>query len=402
MTTAVSNKPNYDSLTEEQAYGVKFAKEWFPSKTSKQMMKIAGFAGTGKSFLVQFIIKELNLDPQKEVAFLAPTGKAALVLTQKANGEYQATTIHKLIYELDDSSKVPAFILRNKETLKEAGIKLIVVDEWSMVDGKTEQDLLSFGIKIMAVGDQGQLDPVVTGNTKRGSGLSNPDVVLTKIHRQAEGSSIIYLSMLARERKIIKPGRYDENVFVLRKRDLESQRLLSLYMRSDQVLCGRNNTRKKINNDIRQALGFTSPLPQVSDKVICTKNNWDKSIKGIPLVNGITGFVEYSKEEHAVSNQPVPRDVMKIKFRPDFMDEKFDDILLLHDHFKQDKVELQRDEYSLYDQFDYGYAITAHKSQGSQWDNVVVLNEVLNKGTHHKWLYTAITRAAEKLVLIVD
>jgi exodeoxyribonuclease V len=385
------------TLTPKQAEAVRLAKQWY--KGSEQVMAIVGYAGTGKSFLVDYIISDLGIS-YDEVAFVAYTGKAALVLTQKSNGKYQATTIHKLIYELDDSQKTPQFVLRDKASLTQK-YKLIVVDEASMVDRKIEEDLKSFGIKILAIGDQGQLEPVSSGKgDNKGTLLENPAVVLTEIHRQAEGNPIIHLSMLARQRKRIEPGKYGDKAYVLRKQDLDPRRLLSIYMRADQVLCGYNNTRKRINQDIRRALGFTSPLPQVSDKVICTKNNWSKSINGIALVNGMTGFVQ-ELQENVKKDNFIRRDCMKIAFRPDFMKESFKDVLLLHDEFKNNKVELSREEYSIYDQFDFGYVITTHKSQGSQWNNVVLINEVLNSESHHRWLYTGITRAADKLILIV-
>jgi len=383
-------------LTPMQQEAVNRIVHWY-KHSSKDTFFLAGYAGTGKSTLVNYVIEQLGLRLNR-VAFACYTGKAALVLTQKADGRYRAQTIHRLIYKLDvDTKGKPQFVKKEKEEL--AHIKLIVIDEASMVDGQIMEDLRSFGKKILFIGDQGQLPPVSqAGNEEFVQMFHNPDFALTEIHRQAEGNPIIHLSMLARTKKKIDYGWYGKEVLVINQRDWLAIRE-KVYTTADQIICGYNRTRQSLNQDIRRYLGFTDDLPQVGDKLICTRNNWGKNIHEISLVNGMTGFVKEVKELE--KNYEITRDAFEIKFQPDFTDECFEQLYLLEDHFKGNKYQLLPYEYNVYCEFDFGYVITCHKSQGSQWEKVVVINEVLSVEEHHRWLYTAITRSSDKLVLVL-
>lgn len=378
------------TLTNQQDIAVKGIKEWF-LKGNVQDCSLVGYAGTGKTFLVNYIIKELGFTV-KEVAFAAYTGKASLVLKRRMT-EFDCKTIHRLAYTLDPDSKVPAFILKKKKDLK--GIKLIVIDEASMVTKSIYEDLLTFGIPILLIGDEGQLPAI--GETF--NVLANPNFRLTEIHRQAAGNPIIHLSMLAREGKAIKPGTYGNNVYVFEKGKMKPMQQEKLYIRADQIICGYNSTRNRINNKTRELLGFTSDLPQVGDKMICLKNSWDKVIDDMPLINGMTGFVE--KVNFDVEKKgPIIRDAFTMDFRPDFSEKDyFKDLLLPQEDFTTEKLELEHFEFPIFERFDWGHCITAHKSQGSQYENLYIKNEILNRQSHHQWLYTAITRASENLIL---
>lgn len=387
------------TLTPMQEQAVQSIEDWFKDP-DRQIFHLAGYAGTGKSTLVDYVINKLSIKLSR-VEFACYTGKAALNLTQKAKGKYKAQTIHRLIYKLDTDTKgKPEFIKKNRSEL--AHLRLIVIDEWSMVDGETYEDLKSFGIKLLLIGDQGQLPPVGNSNNPELQHLRNyPDFALTEIHRQAEGNPIIYLSMLARTKQPINYGWYGENkeVLVINRMQWESIKT-SVYTTADQIICGRNKTRQGLNQDIRQYLGFTNILPEVGDKVICTKNNWSKNIRDISLVNGMTGYVKDINYK-VRKNYDIKRDAMRVKFRPDFTEECFNELYLVNDHFTGKEYKLLGHEYSIYSEFDFGYAITCHKSQGSQWEKVVVISEVLKPEEHHRWLYTAITRSSEKLVLVI-
>lgn len=171
-------------------------------------------------------------------------------------------------------------------------------------------------------------------------------------------------------------------------------------MRADQVICGYNSTRKNINKLLRNRLGRTSPFPEIGDKMICLRNNWSEKIKDISLVNGMTGFIT-EKEDNIPRSSKITKDCMRVSFQPDFTEEKFENLLLLNDEFLSKKVFLDRDEANLYNSFDYGYAITCHKSQGSQYNRVLLKSEILPSSNYSRWLYTGITRAVEKLILIL-
>ncbi|MFD1736117.1 ATP-dependent RecD-like DNA helicase [Bacillus salitolerans] len=301
---------------------------------------------------------------------------------------------HKLIYDLDEDG----FKLKDPKALKY--LKLIVVDEASMVSKDILRHLLSFeNIKILFIGDNGQLPPVgePTGL------LDNPDFQLTQIHRQAEGNPIIHLSFLARERKRIEPGKYGKHALVLPKKELPTSKMLDIAQRAEQVLCGYNRTRNQYNQDIRYRLGYKSELPEVGEKMICLKNDWSKQAAGVSLVNGLTGYVKNIVKD-AGKNEKVTRDCFMLEIQPDFSENEFDcfnDLLVIKEQFKGKEVKLEKEEYGLYNVIDLAHCLTVHKSQGSSWDKVLVLNEVLNSQEHHKWLYTAITRARTSLILAI-
>ncbi|QAS54761.1 hypothetical protein HLI_21120 (plasmid) [Halobacillus litoralis] len=377
-------------LSPMQKDGVDKAASWF-KKGMSSTFTLTGYAGSGKTTCVEAMIENLDIG-LRNVSFVSPTGKAALVMAQKAQGKYRATTIHKLIYDYDD---IHGFSLKSSEKLK--GIELIVCDEASMIDQSVLEDLLSFNIPIIFIGDNAQLLPV----GKKTNLLETPDVMLTEIHRQAADNPIIHLSMLAREGKDIPFQKFGKHAVVIPKKRIYDNpaKFNEWASRADQVICGKNKTRNGMNKRIRSYKGYTSPFPQKGDKMICTRNNWLLTAGGFPMVNGLTGTVEY-KINKASKNDEIKRDCMKVNLKPDFTDVTFQGLHLLHSPFVGKEEKLRGEEYSSYVDMDYGYAITCNKAQGSEFGNVVVWNEVLNYKEHEKWLYTAITRASNNLILI--
>ncbi|AHZ16099.1 hypothetical protein V529_20730 [Bacillus velezensis SQR9] len=388
------------SLSKTQEQAVESIEKWFKGNQD-QTYFLSGYAGTGKTTLVNYVIEKLGIKLD-EVAFACYTGKAALVVTQKAQGRYKASTIHSLIYKVyTDKSGEIKVAKKAKSMLQD--LKLIVIDEASMVDGQIMQDLKSFGIKILFIGDTGQLPPVSqNGNEEFLKMFNNPDFQLTEIHRQAAENPIIKLSMLARTKQEIEPGVYgkDGEAVVITHATWENVKD-RLYKKADQIICGYNRTRKQLNSEIREVLGFTGDVPLNGDKMICLNNDWNKSIDDVSLVNGMTGYVKkvYKREE---IKEKFTHEATTIDFRPDFSEESYFRKITIPNKLLTDPTfKLLPYEHKVYNSFDFGYAITCHKSQGSQWKNVVVLNEVLNKETHHRWLYTAITRSSERLVLVI-
>ena len=386
-------------LTPQQKIVIAGIIEWF-KKAIKQKVSLVGFAGTGKTFLIGFIIQKLKLK-KNEVAFCAYTGKAALVLKNRV-GYYDTGTIHRLIYEVKMINNVPVFEL--KKVLY--GIKLIIVDESSMISKEIYEDLMSFGIPVVFVGDEGQLPSI----GEKFNVLENPDFRLTEIHRQAADNPVIHLSMLARTGQRIETGKYGDTVYVFEKGMLKQESIERLYTRSDQVICGLNNTRHTINKRMREMLGYESDLPIIGDKLICLKNSWGDIAQDIPLINGMTGYVKATmtkaemEEKKKKKVKEIPNPTGRVKYSPkakkekketfrsyfgldfeaDFSDEAlYSDLsVLTSDFIKNEEPKLQNWEYRLYNSFDYGYAITCHKSQGSQFENVYLKNEILDFQTH--------------------
>lgn len=396
-------------LNRMQQVGFDRAKKWWLDG-NEQIFKIAGYAGTGKTYLSSMISAELA---DNKIAFCAYTGKAALVMQQRG---MPATTIHKLIYEtspvetrhVDDDGKV---FYRVKYTTKlktklDPKPQIIIVDESSMVDTKILTDLLSFEIPIIAVGDPFQLPPV---QGKEPELLINPDVTLEEIMRQDEGSPIAYLAEKIRKGKPLKDDEsYTDCIWQMPKTDLFTN--LEIFDWAGQFIAARNVTVNAINLQARQYFERTGDLPVIGDKMICRRNSWDTVLTDgkLPtaLVNGLIGTVTQVDEKLVISKLPWKPDgysfsTNQLNLRPIFEDEaEFKDLpynpLALWENDQQRRNALKGII------LQYGYCITCHASQGSEWDNVVLYDDSWpdkNDPTQQaRWRYTGVTRAAKKLI----
>jgi ATP-dependent exoDNAse (exonuclease V) alpha subunit len=349
-------------------------KRWLNS-SQPQVFRLFGFAGTGKTTLARHIAE--NVDG--EVCFAAFTGKAALVLRSK--GCAGAQTIHSLIYRsrgVDEES--PTFTLNRESNAAKAD--LIIIDECSMVDEDLGRDLLSFGTRVLVLGDPAQLPPV------KGGGYFTehmPDIMLTEVHRQAADNPIIRMSMTIREGGRLSLGDYGESR-VIRRDSITPEIVLG----ADQVLVGMNKTRRLYNARIRDLMGRTSPMPVAGEKLVCLRN--DKS-KG--LLNGGAWIVQELKasKKGLITMRVTPEDdaggkAVKVSVLPEFFDGR--------------EEEAPWDIRKHTDEFTYGYALTVHKAQGSQWNDVVLFDEAFAFREHRdRWLYTGLTRAAERVVVVI-
>lgn len=388
-------------------------KDWFFNGT-RQVFVLTGYAGTGKTSLLKHTVLEtLALVDGESAAFVTPTGKAATVLIK--NG-VSAGTVHRLIYQSQTVEeeievngkkvKVERLIFKRRESIDKA-IKLIVLDEASMVSDDMLADILNFGVKVLLCGDNAQLPPVEGFNTY----LKNPDYVLTQIVRQQQDNPIIRLSQLAREGKFVPYGNYGDKAFVLNGRRFTGERRARLLNKADQIICGLNSTRTKINDEIRAARGYKSALPENGEKLICVYNNWEQFIDGdfrFNLVNGIIGTaIEpfYDLEQSMGFTQ----------FKPDFLDEKCPEALPFDIGIFQDgRFRYKRGDYFAkfnedgeavgaftLNRFEYGYCISCHKAQGSEFNSAIIFDESYAfREDAGRWLYTAVTRAREKLILV--
>lgn len=387
-------------LTKGQEQGLKIAIERY--KNRERYTVISGYAGSGKTTLVRFIVEALpNVDPDKDVCYATFTGKAAQVLLKKGNKN--VSTLHKLLYESFPRAD-GTFFRRPK---MELGYKIIVIDEASMVPQSMVDLLSKHRVYCLYLGDPYQLPPVDKDDANHL--LDKPHVFLDEIMRQAQESEIIRLSM------DIRGGRplalLDGSEVKIYDPHMLSEGMLTW---ADQILVGTNATRVSLNNKMRQLLGRDGG-PQEGDKVICLKNYWDieSEFTGDPLVNGTIGTLKDSYSTFV--NVPYRFgggrfDVLQSSFVSDsgseFYNLNMDKKMIMTGEaccsWKQ-AFQINKSMPGLLPkEFTYGYAITCHKSQGSQWDNVLVVEEKFpfNKEEHSRWLYTAITRAVEKLVLI--
>lgn len=436
--------------TDTQAKAIAQVKEWFENRTQdQQVFRLFGFAGTGKTTVTKYAIAALGLSMgglAPDVRFAAFTGKAAYVMRRHGT---PAKTIHSLIYSVHQATdaeidaaegqlqtllsdaasaepglptfaaqaavaamrdkiiqmKRPQFGLNPESDVRDA--RLIVLDEVSMVGPEMAADLLSFGRPILVLGDPGQLPPI------KGEGaftMQEPDIMLTEIHRQALDSPIIRLATMARTGEPIPYGRFSDDVWKMSRRNIASAAQL---LRADQVICGKNATRIDLNIALREAAGFGDfgILPSgkrlindrgngTEEKIICLRNR-----NSAGLINGM--FLTLREI------QPID----DLRFEAEVYDE--DNNLMrqenggskfmiysgyFYDHQNFDRERDQRDWKNKRDLVEatYGWAITCHKAQGSQWQNVVVYDDRLSRNAEDRkrWLYTAITRAEEGLLII--
>lgn len=399
-------------LTADQLTAEKLIKDWF-FHSEKQFFVLAGYAGTGKTTLLKHTVTEvLNLVPDESAAFVTPTGKAATVLIRSG---IPACTLHKLIYqslteeqEVDVNGKkitVEKLFFKRRDSI-EKRIKLIVLDEASMVSDETLYDLSGFGIKLLICGDNAQLPPVEGLN----GFLKTPDFTLKTIVRQQQGNPIIELAALAREGKYIPYGNYGGCVTVTSKRLFNGDKRIKALFKADQIICGINKTRVQLNEEIRKLLG-RGPFPESGEKLICTQNNWETYIDAemrFNLVNGIIGEI-YSP--FYLNGQSIGFTMFKPDFLEDFCPEALPfDTGIFEDGYYRYK---RGDYFEKFDEngeaagaftlnrFEYGYCISCHKAQGSEFDNVIVFDESYAfKEDKNRWLYTAITRAKKKLIIL--
>lgn len=446
-------------LSEEQAKAARRVVKWWNEESeSDPVCEFAGFAGTGKSTVLPFIIDDMGVQAS-DIAFMAPTGKAAKVMGTKLRAQgydgVYPTTVHSAIYQpkpakaevlekelaalkLDRSliisgdhpdyptpsdkaealaqvkvidkkieiiakdldraydTDAPKFQLNPESKLVTGNIKLIVIDEGSMVGTSMAEDLLSFGIPILVMGDPGQLPPV---GEDPGFDLHQAKVMLIEIHRQAADNPVIHIATLIRRGERPELGDYGDGVQVIRRRD--DKYTLDLD-RDAQVIVGTNKTRWKMTARMRKAGGFDGLSPQEGEPLIICKNSRQHPI----LVNGTPVYSAINHDD---------LDDGESRFLIDVFDEDgkrfkmFAYQGLFEEHAGKVKGYATAPKGVAYrsritdNHVDFGWAITCHKSQGSQWDEVIVHDEsAVFKQDADKWLYTAVTRTAGGLILIAD
>ena len=389
-------------LTEKQKEGLKIAIKRY--KDGEKYTVISGYAGTGKSTLIKFIVQSLpNIDYDTDVVFATFTGKAAQVLMSKGNKN--AMTLHRLLYE---SIPKPdgTFLRRPRMTID---FPIVVIDEVSMAPKDMIERLFSYpNIYIICLGDPFQLPPIDKNSDNHL--LDHPHIFLDEVMRQAQDSEIIRLTMDIREGK--KLNFFDgKDVKIYDQKALNTGMLLW----ADQIISGTNKTRVDINNQIRQILG-RGKNPEDGDKVICLRNYWDYfADNGDYLVNGTIGFLDnvyssFNVIPYYYGGQTI--DVIYSNFISETnanygelqMDTKE---ILTGERCLDSKTIYRLNKSRKYShlvpmEFTYGYCITCHKSQGSQFNKVLVIEEKFpfNKEEHARWLYTAATRAIDKLVIV--
>ena len=422
------------SWSPQQEQALAAVSDWFKNGSSP-LFKLFGFAGTGKTTLAKHFAEHVT----GEVLFGAYTGKAASVLRSK--GCDNASTIHQLIYrpsskskrklreleaKLDDLAREKGFADRDEAmkdekfskrvtaqklaaaindeltylrqpqfNLNEAALtsatSLLIIDECSMVDKRMAEDLLSFDVPILVLGDPAQLPPVGGGGAfTSGKG----DFMLTEIHRQAEGDPIIQLATQIRSGERISLGEYGKSS-VINRRDVTKE----IAQAHDQIIVGRNATRHKLNKlmriwrDLDVAQG-----PTPGEKLVCLRNDHD-----LGLLNGTLWEVNASKLVGVDEWDSDSRLIMDLSEICEANPLNLTNVVAFSDTFYGHEDQRSWHERREAQEFDYGYALTCHKAQGSQWGSVLVRDESgCFRANAKEWLYTAVTRACDRVTIAVD
>lgn len=362
------------TLSQQQDAAVAAVRDWFTMR-DRPVFRLFGYAGSGKTSSAKALADAIEQQTGKRVAFAAFTGKAASVLRDKA---CPASTIHGLIYKAIQVGGKVSFVLSGAD-LASGRTALVIIDECSMVNEELGRDLLSFGVPVLVLGDPAQLPPVGGGGFFTNH---EPDVLLTEIHRQAEGCGILDIATAVRLGQQVPFGRYSESQV------LPLSELCGLDpFAYDQIIVGKNATRRSWNQKLRARLGRTDPMPVPGDKLICLRNNRQAGI-----MNGeqVTVLDVKSRGNDASST-------LSLTFDHDGFTKSRDCSL----HYLlglEGDAPWSGDELLF---FDFGYAITCHKSQGSQWDNVLVIDESrVFRESAARWLYTAVTRASKSVTVV--
>ena len=385
-------------LSPDQARAIVAVRKWWRLSGGVrdcQVFSLAGFAGTGKTTVISRLLAAWD----GPVIVGAPTGKAAHALRQKG---VRAETIHRLAYRMVgyDAEGNPEFTYEGLPR-DEA---LVVIDEASMVNQRTYDDLRSGGYRILFVGDHGQLAPV-GGDPQV---MRYPDFVLTQIHRQDDAGLLAFAHAL-REGEHVPVRRGAARTMWIPPTG-EDEEVLRVLEDADNVICWRNSTRHWLNHVILKRTGWisrdiryrprelrTPELTAIRER--CVGESWESGPNacGVPVVclrndyrRGVFNGQCFGLCVTAVKGDRVFG--VLVDECGEARDEAAFDLL----GFGLDRRGYQPADGTLL--FDFGCCLTAHKSQGSAWPHVVVYDDTYsNMEDRPRWAYTAATRAEKKL-----
>jgi exodeoxyribonuclease-5 len=357
----------------------------------KPFAVLHGVAGVGKTTLIARIGQILD-----GVRYCAFTGKAASVLRSK--GGEDASTLHRLIYYRpnEDDGKL------HWQLRQSVDADLIIADECSLISQAMGEDLLSFNIPVLVTMDPFQLPPI---DPNAYFADCEPDFVLTEIHRHAEDSQPLMLATAIRTGESVTPIPFD----------------LERMLAADIVVCALNDTRRKVNELWRKAHGITyaaraDRLPRIGDQLLCFRNNYNSGV-----LNGELWVCERVRVIESVhdrswwdSTSAAPEQHLLIDLVDDLDNEAQVEVPVSDFITGLSKKQQQQRRDGL-DLFDFGYAITGHKSMGSEWPRVCVLDETGTQGFRWiadksglplaeyraRWIYTACSRAIQHVDIMM-
>ncbi|MBQ4566624.1 MAG: AAA family ATPase [Desulfovibrio sp.] len=400
------------TLTKEQEKVSKAIVD-FALRNKRGYMAVAGYAGTGKTTVMGVsAARIINSRPDISIGYCAPTGKAASVLGRKLidfgamNENSSVHTVHGHIYRLNRKASKGGKMVWDRKS-DALPYDMLVVDEASMVTRTMFNDIMSYEVPVVFIGDSGQLPPV---NSSIFTPLTRTQHVLTEVHRQALENPIIRWATEIRNGGAI-PATTNASFAYMSKRDPRASKIRDSFIQKlpdgdSMILCGMNKTRIALNVMARNALGHSAngTLPGKGERVICLKNVRDREIcngqiftvRGSGPISandscymldvGMGGYmVAYSGALHSENGTRLAQS----------MASESAEIKMCLASSSQDEAYL----------FDFGYSCSVHKAQGSEWDNVLLYaerNSHMSDDDYRRWLYTGMTRARNKLCIFVS
>jgi exodeoxyribonuclease-5 len=375
MSTATTASKTTISLSDDQQDAVDRIEQWIstPSHCRGDFV-FSGFAGTGKTTVISHL---WPMFMQHDMLFLGPTGKSVEMMRQKG---MKAMTIHAAIYyfrgtyERNDGNEIPIF--EDRDEWKGRVPKLLGVDEASMCDARVYSDLKSKGLSILFCGDNGQLEPVGEdpGIMKR------PNVSLEKIHRQAEGSSILKMAHSVRQGDGFSHVD-NKSTFLARLPTVTSKVSYAIDKGIDQSIVAMNATRHAFNKIYRSKKGLSGMLDP-GDRIVIKANCWDSM-----LFNGQSFTIKSIEDDQ------------ETYYRVNMVD-RFGAV---RKNVQLQKISLGNREYKSSMKVegkivsDYAYAITAHSAQGDSFGKVLYVDEPCKLFSTSRHRYTGITRAINEI-----
>ena len=443
------------SFTKEQKEIVGSVSDFATSISTRSIFLLKGYAGTGKTTLISALVKSLPSVSKRSI-LLAPTGRAAKVLSKYSNKK--ASTIHRKIYWIRSRKNGNTYIKIKDNTHTNT---IFIVDEASMIPEASDSsfgnrslldDLVQYvydgiGCKLILIGDTAQLPPVhLDISPALDEGFLETtyfkDVIthtMKEVVRQAKDSTVLSNATDLRNKISVDDFSFpkfvssNDVVRVESGEELQDQ-LETAYSLSSVtntiVLCRSNKRANIYNQQIRARIRFQENEISVGDMLMVVRNNYfwlgEESKAGF-IANG--DIVEVVRLKETIERFGFRFANVTVQL-VDYPDEKDLDVIVMLDTLSTETPSLSYDQYQkLYKevsldykgdkeinkkikenpffnalQIKFSYAITCHKSQGGQWENVFVdlgyfKEEMLNK-SYLRWLYTATTRASKKLYLI--
>lgn len=313
---------------------------------------LQGYAGTGKSYLIRYLQQELGLNNSNS-HFCAFTGTASKLLMQK---NLSASTIHSLIYKpIMDRGELIGFERVSYEDLQY--IKVLFIDEYSMVPQPILDDLKYYGIPLVLIGDNFQLPAIGEPNEY----MNTAHASLTEVVRQALDNPVLWAATKVRQEEQLVNGTYGDILFIGRRINADP----SWFRKDVSILTGTNKTRSEINLQIAN-----SSIPSRGDKIIFLKNDWQNGITNGTIVY-ILNIRKVFGKNYAIDFITDNGKILK-NYRADF--------------------QVQSNPKNQF--FDFAYAISVHKAQGQTIDTKgIIIDESRVFGEDkNRHLYTALTR----------